>query len=77
MNVPPMPPEAAPWQAVQAIGRETIAFFWQRCWEMGVEVGKAIANVDYARGIAHASMCWLAIYLVVFGVSAIVSKKSR
>jgi len=63
--IPPIPPDAAPWVLIQAIGRETVRSAWAACWEAGHAVG-------YALGIAHACLavgalitCSLVIGLVV------------
>lgn len=36
-----MPPEAAPWEIVQIIGRPSIATLWKGCFDAGFAAGEA------------------------------------
>lgn len=71
LTPPPVPPEAAPWPVSQALGRDAIAGAWEACFRTGVEVGKTSAWVDYAKGVAHAGIFSLSLFLLIFGVATL------
>jgi hypothetical protein len=73
-SIPTVPPDAAPWPISQALGKDAIAAAWQTCFDAGRAAGSIEA---YGHGIAHASIAWLALFLVLWGSLSLASSRRR